>query len=155
MTFQIHSLPKELFEALFSLSEADLKAKNILKVTANSDPGFPCRVSLQDAKIGDELLLLNYQHLEGETPYEATHAIYVRKDAMQAHIDAGKVPAVLSQRVLSVRGFDKQNMMVEADVVNGPELGEKLEELFANAEIEFIHIHNAKQGCFAAKATRN
>ncbi len=120
MTFQIHSLPKELFEALFSLSEADLKAKNILKVTANSDPGFPCRVSLQDAKIGDELLLLNYQHLEGETPYEATHAIYVRKDAMQAHIDAGKVPAVLSQRVLSVRGFDKQNMMVEADIVNGP-----------------------------------
>lgn len=155
MTFQIHSLAKEPFDHLFSLSDTDLKAKSILKITADSNPGFPCRVSLQEAKIGDELLLLNYQHLEGDTPYAATHAIYVRKDAIQAHIDAGEVPASLAQRVLSVRGFDKRSLMVEADVVDGQELAEKLEELFANPEIEFIHIHNAKQGCFAAKVTRN
>jgi hypothetical protein len=44
---------------------------------------------------------------------------------------------------------------VEADVVEGGKLAEKLEELFANIDIEFVHIHNAKQGCFAAMATRH
>ncbi|MCK8464049.1 DUF1203 domain-containing protein [Aliiroseovarius sp. S1339] len=155
MTFQIHPLPKAYFEDLFSLSDADLKTRNILKVTADSQPGFPCRVSLQDAKIGEELFLLSYQHLGGSTPFAATHAIYVRKDATQAHVDIDEVPAVLARRVLSVRGFNKQKMMVDADVVNGDDLAQSLNKLFENTEIEFVHIHNAKQGCFAAMATRN
>ncbi len=154
MTFQIRALPKTPFEDLFALSDAELGKRNILRVTASSEPGYPCRVSLQDAKIGEELILLNYQHLDGSTPYAASHAIYVRKNAKQAHVMADRVPEVLSRRLLSVRGFNRQNLMVEADVINGQDLAEKLEELLSNAEIDFFHIHNAKQGCFAAKATR-
>ena len=155
MSFKIHSLPKAPFEELFGLSDADLKNQSILRVIANSEPGFPCRVSLEDAKVGEELILLNYQHLEGATPYAASHAIYVRKDAVQAEVEVGEVPVVLSSRLMSVRGFNKQDLMVEADVVQGGKLAEKLEELFANIDIEFVHIHNAKQGCFAAMATRH
>lgn len=154
MSFQIHSLPKAPFEELFTLSDADLKNLNILRVTADSEPGFPCRVSLKDAKVGEELLLINYQHLEGATPYAASHAIYVRKDAVQADLEVGEIPKVLSNRLMSVRGFNGLDLMVEADVIEGSKLAEKLEDLFANIEIEFVHIHNAKQGCFAATATR-
>ena len=154
MTFQIHALPKAQFESLFDLDDAELAKRGMLRVTAESEPGYPCRVSLQDAKIGEELILLNYQHLEGNTPYAASHAIYVRKDAQQAHLKPGQVPQVLSSRLLSVRGFNQHNLMVEADVVSGQELATKLEALFLNADIDVVHVHNAKQGCFAAKATR-
>lgn len=154
MTFQIHALPKAQFESLFDLDDAELAKRGMLRVTAESEPGYPCRVSLQDAKIGEELILLNYQHLEGNTPYAASHAIYVRKDAQQVHLKPGQVPQVLSSRLLSVRGFNQQKLMVAADVIGGQELATKLEALFLNADIDVVHVHNAKQGCFAAKATR-
>lgn len=154
MPFQIHALPKAQFEDLFDLHDVELERRGMLRVTADSEPGYPCRVSLQDAKVGEELILLNYQHLEGNTPYAASHAIYVRKDAQQAHMKPGQVPQVLSSRLLSVRAFNRQNLMVEADVIDGQDLATTLEVLLSNADVDVVYLHNAKQGCFAAKATR-
>ncbi len=154
MTFQIHALPKSDFERLFSLSDQELKARNIHRMIADSAPGFPCRVSLQDAEIGEELLLLNYQHLSGQTPYASSHAIYVRKGAQEARLAVGQVPKALSRRLLSVRGFDSENLMIAADVVDGEELSQKLISMLEASDIAFVHIHHAKQGCYAAKATR-
>lgn len=154
MTFQIHALPKASFEDLFGLADAELKEKGMLRVTADSEPGYPCRVSLQDAKVGEELILLNYQHLDGNTPYAASHAIYVRKNASQARMMPGQIPKVLSSRLLSVRGFNQQKLIVEADVIDGQDLAMKLEALFSNVQVDIVHVHNAKQGCFAAAVTR-
>jgi hypothetical protein len=144
MTFQIHALPDAPFADLFHLPDADLRAKGMRRVIADSKPGFPCRVSLQDADIGDELLLLNYCHVEGNTPYAASHAIYVRKGQQQARPLAGTVPDVLATRLLSVRAFDDNKLMVAADVIDGQKLA-----------VAVIHVHNAKQGCFAATVTRS
>jgi hypothetical protein len=154
MTFQIHALPKTLFEDLFGLTDAGLQKRGMLMVTADSEPGYPCRVSLQDAKIGVELILHNYQHLEGNTPYAASHAIYVRKNATQAQMMPGQIPEVLSRRLLSVRGFNRQKLMVDADVICGQDLAMRLEALFSNSDVDFVHVHNAKPGCFAPKVTR-
>lgn len=154
MPFQIHALPKQPFAALFALSDSELWDRNMRRVTADTHPGFPCRVSLADADPGEELILLNHQHLDAASPYAASHAIYVRKDADQAQPAADHVPEVLTRRLLSVRGFNAESLMVEADVVDGGNLAGALNTLFANPEVTFVHIHNAKQGCFAAKATR-
>jgi hypothetical protein len=154
MPFQIHALPKTPFQDLFALSDADLQRHGMRRVIADTRPGFPCRVSLQDADIGEELLLLNYRHLDGNTPYAASHAIYVRKDAEEARPLPGEVPAVLERRLLSVRAFDDQNLMVAADVIDGKGLASVLDAFFADAAVAFIHVHNARQGCFAARVTR-
>lgn len=154
MTFQIHALSELAFTALFELTDAELTEKGMQRVIASSDPGFPCRVSLQDAAVGDELILFNYQHLDGNTPYAASHAIYVRRNAKQANLLPGRVPEVLSRRLLSLRGFNRSKLMVEADVIDGQELAAKLTAMFSNAEIDMVQVHNAKQGCFAASATR-
>lgn len=154
MTFQIHALPKEPFADLFALSDADLQRQGMRRVIADATPGFPCRVSLQDADVGEELVLVNYRHLDGNTPYAASHAIYVRKDAEHAQPLPGDVPPVLAERLLSVRAFDAQNLMVAADVTEGTNLAALLDAMFANTDVTVIHVHNAKQGCFAARVTR-
>jgi hypothetical protein len=154
MTFQIHALAHEPFQFLFGLSDEDLERQGARRVTADAHPGFPCRVSLEDAQIGDTLMLLNYTHLEVGSPYASKHAIYVRQNVEQAHPLPGEVPASLSSRLLSVRGFDEGGFMKDADVVDGQRLSGKLEDLFCDTAIEFVDIHNAKQGCFAARATR-
>lgn len=154
MPFQIHALPMCDFEHLFKMSDKDLQAHRAMRITADSKPGYPCRVSLEEAEIGEELVLANHAHRAENTPYRATHAIYVRKIAEQATPGPSQVPKVLACRLLSIRGFDKDHLMKRADVVEGSELGDNLDALFGDPAIEYVHIHNAKQGCFAARATR-
>lgn len=154
MPFQLHALSGQLFEHLFALSDDDLHAQSARRIIADADVGYPCRISLQDAKIGDEVILANYKHLDGLTPYAASHAIYIRKGVERAVLAAGTVPEMLSSRLLSVRGFDAQDLMVDADIIEGDQLSAKLPAMFADPAIRFVDIHYAKRGCFAAKATR-
>ena len=155
MPFQIHAIPVATYAALFDLDDKDLARKGARRVIATSKPGFPCRVSLEDADPGDELILVNHRHLDANTPYASAHAIYIRKDAAEAQPNPGEIPEVLASRLLSVRAFNSDSMMLDADVVEGVDLAEKLDAMFNEPNVDTIHIHNARQGCFAAKATRS
>ena len=154
MTFQIHPLDPTPYLPLFDLDDTALSSRGARRVAATSNPGFPCRVSLADAAIGDTLLLLNHAHLVGDTPYAASHAIYVRADAVRAEPGAGEVPDMLTRRLLAIRAFDAGAMMIDADVVDGGDAGAALTRLFDNPAATFIHIHFAKRGCLAASASR-
>ncbi|HEY0941633.1 MAG TPA: DUF1203 domain-containing protein [Steroidobacter sp.] len=154
MHFQISGLPLSHFAPLFSLSDEELAQHDALRVVANSCPGFPCRVSLQDAEVGERLLLLNYEHLALATPYRSRHAIFVRESATEAHLSTDEVPEQLRIRLLSVRAFDTRGMMEGAEVAPGTALERVIEQLFSNPNVSYLHIHNAKPGCYAARVDR-
>ena len=154
MDFQIHALSPDDFAPLFALSDAQLADRGARRVVADQAGAFPCRVSLADANLGEELILTNYSHLDEQSPYRASHAIHVRKGARQATPRPGDVPAALVSRLLSVRAYDRDHMMRTSDVVEGGVLADKLRQMIADPLVEYVHIHNAKPGCFAAKATR-
>jgi hypothetical protein len=154
MSFQITGLDPQLFEPLFAMSDAALAAKLARRVTATAKPGFPCRVSLADAEVGDELILVNYEHQPAASPYRAAHAVYVRKDAPRARPDVDEIPEVLRGRTLSLRAFDDQGAIVAANLIEGRDLGPALENLFADPACAYAHIHFAKYGCYAARADR-
>ena len=42
-------------------------------------------------------------------------------------------------------------MMVDADVLDGKGLASPLERAFENAAVDYVHLHFAKPGCFAAE----
>jgi hypothetical protein len=153
MSFLIHGLDPALFAPWFALSDAELAARGALRTVADGNPWYPCRVSLADAEAGDELLLVNFEHHATSTPYRATGAIYVRRTA-QTKLVLDRVPEVLERRVLSVRGYDAAGMMEAVDLVDGRELASKLDAILGRPEIEHIHVHYAKPGCFACRVTR-
>ena len=154
MNFQIIALEPDRFARLFDLSDESLAEHLAVRVVATSKPGFPCRVSLADAEVGDELILVNHQHLAGDSPYRATHAIYVRRGAVQARPAVNETPAMFLGRTLSLRAFDDLAMLVGADLVAGEDLGDALGRLLANPNAAYVHIHYAKPGCYAARADR-
>jgi hypothetical protein len=104
------------------LPDTELATRQAVRVTADRHPGFPCRVSLRDARAGETLLLLNYEHLPVATPYRSRHAIYVRENAAEARLEVDEIPEVLRTRLLSLRSFDDAGMMIDADVVQGRDL---------------------------------
>ncbi|HET9651944.1 MAG TPA: DUF1203 domain-containing protein [Usitatibacter sp.] len=153
MDFRIKGLDPAPFAPLFAMSDAELAARRALRGIADSKPGFPCRVSLRDAEPGSEVLLLNFEHLPVDSPYRASHAIYV--SAASERFDAvNTVPPALRERYLSIRAFDARAMMVDADVVEGADAAPLIERLLGRPGVEYLHAHFARRGCFAARIER-
>ena len=153
-TFQLIGLPFEPFAGYFNLSNQELRGLGMQRVVATKQPGFPCRVSLSDAEVGEELLLLPYMHQAAQSPYRASGPIYVRKGAAQRVIEPGVVPDYVGLRLTSVRAYDSSDMMTDAAVCEGSEVASALHHLFDRKEVAYIHLHNAKPGCFSCRAIR-
>ena len=151
-SFQLVGINPWQFESLFDCSDAELHARNIQRVRADADFGFPCRVCLEDARVGDELLLLSFQHQPAAGPYRATGPIYVRKGARFKVMPAGQVPPYVSRRQMSLRAYDADDLMVAAEVVEGSEVAAHLTLMFADPNIRYVHLHNARRGCFSCAA---
>jgi len=154
MSFRVCALPMEPFAALFELSDRELRERRALLRVADRKPGFPCRVSLVDAEVGETVLLVNYEHQDAATPFRSSHAIYVRAGAVQVHCAVGEVPPLLRTRLISLRGFDTEGMLVGADAIEGTRIEEAIERLFEDERIAYLHLHYAKPGCYAARVER-
>lgn len=153
MHFRLSGLPAEPFAELFSLSDEALAQRQAMRVVADQPHGYPCRISLTDAEPGQALILLNYEHQPANSPFRSTHAIYIREGEQQYNrID--EVPDQLRRRLLSVRGFDEQGMLRDADVAQGTALEPLIERLFADPTVAYLHIHMARPGCYAARVER-
>jgi Protein of unknown function (DUF1203) len=154
MSFRIRGLPSEQFADLFDLSDQELAARGAVRRVADKrTPGYPCRVSLTDSRAGDELLLVNYEHHDVQSPYRMRFAIYVRKGEETYHaID--QVPEQLRIRTLAVRAFDNLGMMVGWELVDGKDLEAAIERLLASPQSAYLHIHYAAPGCYAARVER-
>jgi hypothetical protein len=153
-SFRLVGLGAETFEPFFAMPDAELAALGARRVVADAPTGFPCRVSLADADAGDELLLLPFEHLSTGSPYRASGAVYVRRGVTRATLAPGQVPPYVTRRVMSVRAYDADDMMVDADVCEGVEAGTVIERLMADPAVAYIHLHNAKRGCFSCRVER-
>ncbi|MFC7291775.1 DUF1203 domain-containing protein [Hirschia litorea] len=154
MSFRFHALSPEPFQFLFSLSDEALVSHKAVRYTATACPGAPCRVSLEDARVGESLILVQYAHLPVNSPYASSHAIFVREGVEQAQLRVGEVPKLMRERLLSVRAFSQDHMMMNADVVDGISLEECIVGMFSHSDVEYLHVHYAKPGCFAARVSR-
>jgi hypothetical protein len=155
MSYRITGLDPAPYKPLFGLSNAELAMRGIVRMTVTEKPGFPCRVSLTDADLGGSILLLNHVSHEVANPYRASHAIFVGEGSEKAAEFIDEIPPVFERRVLSLRGFDKHGMMVDAVLTQSGEADAGIRKLFSNPEIETIHAHNAVRGCFSAKIERH
>jgi hypothetical protein len=154
MSYVIGGLDPALFRRFYGLSEEALAAEQVVRMTADSKPGFPCRVTLEDAEPGERLLLLSYEHLPEASPYRSRHAIFVREGAETPALYTDEIPEQLATRLLSVRAFDRYAMMTNAEVVDGTALEPLIGTLFGDPAVAFLHVHNARPGCFAARVDR-
>ena len=152
--FLISGLPVEQFQHLFELGDAELQSMGMRRCIADAKPSFPCRVSLEDAEIGEPVLLLTYEHHAVDSPYRGSGPVYVRQQAKQAQLKVNELPEVVKHRLISVRAYDPQSMMVASEVVDGKNLEEQIRTFFADERVAYLHLHNAKPGCFSCRVDR-
>lgn len=146
--FIITGINKEQFSSLINDESNDSIIKNTKWLTADSKPGYPCRVSLVDAEVGEKVLALSFVYHDVKSPYKASGPIFVRENAENTTLKVNEVPTMLRHRLLSIRAYNSEEMMIEADVTQGIELESVIEKQFQNKDVIYIHIHNANPGCF-------
>lgn len=154
MTYAITGLDPDPFAPYFAMDDAGLAALGARRVTATADRGFPCRISLEDARAGDALILLHHVSHDVATPYRSAYAIYVREGARPARF-VDTLPPVFARRTLALRAFDAAGLLQTARLAGPGEADAAIRDLFADAGIAYIDAHNAAPGCFAARIERN
>jgi hypothetical protein len=154
MSFRITGLSPEPFRHLFGLSADELARHGAQRVLVDHSPGYPDRIEVRDAEPGESVLLVNYTHQPAETPYQAKFAIFVREGAEAAYDRIDEVPQAMRRRMISLRGFDADHMLVKADLADGKELAGPVALLFADPRIGYIQAHYAVPGCYAARIDR-
>jgi hypothetical protein len=154
MSFIIQGLNPDLFVSVFDQKQAHFNGAPIEEHIVTENPGFPCRVTLDDAQLGEIVVLLSYLHHSATTPYAQSGPIFVTKHltAPARYIDS--IPPALLRRKLSLRGYDHTGSMIDAVIVEGTGAKAAIETMFANTDVERIDAHNATRGCFAAHIVR-
>jgi len=154
MNFRISGLPATHFSHLLSLDDAALDRAGVTRCIADAPGAYPCRITLEDAEPGEELLLLNYAHQSARTPYASTGPIFIRRNARTTQVVVNEVPDQQRRRLLSVRAYDANGWMTDADVTEGAELESLIARFLGDPEVDYLHVHNARRGCYACRVDR-
>ena len=153
MPFRVTGLSPEPFRPLFGLTDEALARRGARRYVAHG-PGFPDRIEISDAAPGETLLLVNYLHQPADTPYRASHAIFVREREVAPTDLVDDIPPAMRTRPLSLRAFDKDGLMVDGDLIDGAEAERLIARFFALPEVAYIHAHYARRGCYAGRIDR-
>jgi Protein of unknown function (DUF1203) len=154
MSFRIRGLDPAPFRRFFGLADEELARLGVRRYAVDSNPGFPDRVEMRDLEPGETALLLNYVHQPAQTPYRSSHAIFVREGAELRYDAVDEIPEAIRRRVISLRAFNEEGEMVDADLVDGNEIETLIERFLANPEASYLHAHYAKRGCYAGLIER-
>lgn len=152
--FQIIPLASSLFKTYFKMSALELQRAGAYTFKSDEYPCYPCRVSLEDAKVGEIVLALEFEHHTVHGPFRSSGPIFVRSNASEAKFKKNEIPGMLSHRLLSVRGYNIKGIMIAAETTPGSDLENILSQQFQNENVEYIHIHNSSPGCFNCSVNR-
>lgn len=153
--YVVSGLPLEDFAPLFGRSDEELAALGVIRRVVDSPVGFPSRVELEDAQVGDTVLLLNYEHQPAETPFRARHAIFVNEKARETARMTNELPGAITARdAVSLRAFRRDGMMIDAGFAVRDEVENAIAGFFGNPDVAYLHAHTVGWGCYLARIDR-
>lgn len=153
--FKVVGLKKADFQYLTQLSNEELETQGIRRIIVDSYPGYPCRISLKDAAIGDEVYSLSYTHHPVNSPYRSSGPIFVNLNVEEADTEDNSIPEVVYRRKISLRCYDKDGMMIEAHLKDENTISpEMISDILDNSKISYIDLHNAIPGCYSSRIIR-
>ena len=154
MNYRLRGLEPAPFEKLFDFDDATLAGLGMRRMRSDQPVGFPCRVSLEDAPVGEDVLLLPFTHQDSQSPYRASGPIFVRRGQAAARI-VNALPSYLTLRPLSVRAYDAADEMVDAEIVDGTAAEPLIQRYLARTDVAYLHTHFARRGCYACRVDRH
>src|SRR5438093_3167217 len=152
--FRILPVPQSVADQIRAKRSDDHGNVGIQPTRTDEPRALPCRVCLEEASVGEELLLFSYSPFERPVPYRNVGPIFVHASGCKPYDRPAIVPDLMRRRLLALRGYDAEHRMIECDIVEGAVLESLIERFFANPAVAYIHAHNARAGCFLCRIER-
>lgn len=137
----------------FVLRGADVDTTGGRRVLVTEAGTTPCRRCLTDVAPGEEAVLVSYDPFRVDSPYRGAGPVFVHAEPCPRY-EGSQIPTQQRRRLLSVRSYDAGALLLDADVVDGAELEPLLDRLLDDPQAAFVHVHNARPGCFAVRVDR-
>ena len=118
--------------------------------------GNPCRHCLKDIPKGAEMLVLAYQPFDANHAYAETGPIFLCANDCDRG-DSPDVPEVLQTSPdYLIKGYSADERIVYGTGTIAPaqEIAERLDAIFADPNVAFIHVRSARNNCFQARVDR-
>lgn len=154
INFQVTNIQLKDIQTFLNAEEMNFENLNVKKMIVDEKPGYPCRLSLEDAEIGEEVLLLPYEHHKVNSPYQSSGPVFIRTNAKEANLNQNEIPMMLHHRLLSVRVYDVNAMMIDARTIKGEQLEATTQDVFSNIAAKYIQVHNSGPGCYNCQINR-
>jgi hypothetical protein len=152
MSFRLAGLAPEQFRHLFGKSDLELEEAGATRLKAGE--GWACRITLEDAAVGENILLLTYEHVPGPSPYRSAGPIFIREGDHRPAELVGRIPPEMLARRYSIRAYDERDWLIDSEIGRGSDLSTLIECFFENEAVRYLHLHHAGHGCFACRVDR-
>jgi hypothetical protein len=120
-------------------------------------PGAPCRQCLQDARVGEEMLLLSWHLPRPKGIYWTPSPIFLHADRCKPFDDTDTIAPILTTRLISVRAYDRMGLCLYdlGDVGEGAAAVDRLlRRALADDRTDFVNVHTARPGCLLCQVER-
>jgi len=151
--FVIEPISSQLQQSLLQGTDR-LQGNPVETVVVDASPGYPCRISLQDAQVGEELYLFSHTPFTTASAYRETGPVFVRKNAVAASLNVNELPDIALARSIVVRAYDGAGTMLAASAAESGEIANTIQDFFRDEAVEFVHLRAAVSGCFLCEARR-
>ncbi len=154
MTLRIHAIPESFAEHVRHFRRDGHGNVDLTPQVVTEAHSAPCRVCLEDARVGEAVLLCTYSPFERPGPYATIGPIFVHAHRCTPFAPGAPMTDAIARRLLSLRAYDRGGRMVAADVIEGRELESLAQRLFEDPAASLLHVHHARAGCFACRIER-
>jgi hypothetical protein len=154
MTFHVTGIDADQLAA--ALDDGLDHAQNLIEPFVDDDGGWPLRCCLGDSAPGDEIAIIAWSPFPWKGAYAETGPVVIHT----ANCPGAPAPKLSDEfdirpMVLRPYGFNQRIAYHRVrHVNNGASLSAHLEELLAEADVDFVHGRNVTGGCYAFTATR-
>jgi hypothetical protein len=152
VTFQISGLPEQLTrEVRQTLRSPEYGHPAVREVAKGTGP---CRACLNTFLVGqDERLLFTYRPPSGGGTLGAPGPVFIHAEDCGRY-QADTFPPGLRALPLFVEARASGNRILSGQAVHGEHVDAVLEEMLADATVDFLHLRHGEAGCFVARVDR-
>jgi hypothetical protein len=114
----------------------------------------PCRACLEQFNVGhEERLLFTYRPAGGDGTLGAPGPVFIHAAVCHQYRGTGFPPGLRSLPLL-IEARARGNRIPLAREVSGMEVETVFEELFADPQVEYLHLRHGEAGCYIARVGR-
>lgn len=119
-------------------------------------PGTPCRHCLKNIPEGEAMLVLAYKPFEGTHAYSEVGPIFLCAKACERGGGHDLPPVLTTTPDYLIKGYSSDERIVYGTgvVTLTSELEARLDTIFADPDVAYIHVRSARNNCYQARVDR-